>query len=276
MEDFLLDSRAVPCEPMTFKGIIENKKVQKKPFAVEKFGSRKFILVNGNYAYTERSGEGIETGLPAREFVAFISGFKRSLNSQLKKNPELLDLKVPYNGRVSQKYNMTYDAMVEGDKFYNIDLSSAYWQIAHRLGYISTKLFNRYMPLDTHKHAKRLCISFLGRRREKTTYDIVDGVYAERKEVLSKRDEQIFMNIRHELYTVISGIVEQLGSSVLEFNTDGISVLPNKREQVENYFTELGLIFKVNVCVKQNNIQYLHNTKLRNFKIQRHDSSRTN
>lgn len=275
MEEFIIDTRAVPCEPNSFKSIIQHKKEAKKPFVLEKFGSRKFIIVDGNYAYTEKNGEGIETGLTTREFVAFISGFKRSLNHQLKKHPELLDLKIPYTQSVAKKFHNIYDALIEGDKFYNIDLSSAYWQIAHRLGYISTKLFNRYMPLDTHKHAKRLCISFLGRRREKTTYDIVDGVYTERKEVLSQRDEQIFMNIRHELYSIINGIVEQLGNGVLEYNTDAVSVLPHKRKEVENYFSSLGLIFTVNHCIKKDNIQYLRNSKLRNFKIQRNDCGRT-
>lgn len=275
MEEFIIDTRAVPCEPNSFKSIIQHKKEAKKPFVLEKFGSRKFIIVDGNYAYTEKNGEGIETGLTTREFVAFISGFKRSLNHQLKKHPELLDLKIPYTQSVAKKFHNIYDALIEGDRFYNIDLSSAYWQVAHRLGYISTKVFNKYMLLDNYKHAKRLCISFLGRRRDKIIYEVKDGVYIERKEVLSQRDEQIFMNIRHELYSIINGIVEQLGSGVLEYNTDALSVLPHKRKEVEDYFSSLGLIFTVNHCIKKDNIQYLRNSKLRNFKIQRNDGSRT-
>lgn len=276
MEEFIIDKRAVPCAPESFKSIIQHKKQTQKPFVLEKFGSRKFIIVDGNYAYAERTGEGIETGLTTREFVAFISGFKRSLNHQLKKRPELLDLKIPYNNSVAKKFHNIYDALIEGDRFYNIDLSSAYWQIAHKLGYISTKVFDKYMPLDSYKHAKRLCISFLGRRREKIIYEVKDGLYVERKEVLSERDEQIFMNIRHELYSIINGIVEQLGNSVLEYNTDAVSVLPYRRKEVEDYFSSLGLIYTVNNCVKKNNIEYLRNNKLKNFKIQRNDGSRTN
>jgi hypothetical protein len=276
MEDFIIDSKTVSCEPTVFKGIIERKKSGRVPFTLEKFGTRKFILVGDRYAYAENNGEGIDTGLSTKDFIAFISGFKRSLNSQLKKNPSLLELNIAYESSVAKKFHNTYDALLEGENFYNIDLSSAYWQIANRLGYISKKVFERYIFLDEYKHAKRLCISFLGRRREKIIYEVIDGTYTEKKEVLSNRDEKIFVNIRHELYTIINDIVMQLGDAVIEYNTDGISVLSYKREQVENYFTELGLIFKVNNCVKRNNIQYLHNTKLRNFKIQRNDSSRTN
>jgi len=276
MEDFIIDSKAVACEPTVFKGIIERKVSGRVPFTLEKFGTRKFILVGDRYAYAENNGEGIDTGLSTRDFIAFISGFKRSLNNQLKKNPSLLELNIPYESSVAKKFHNTYDALMQGEKFYNVDLSSAYWQIAKRLGYISKKVFERYMAVDEYKHAKRLCISFLGRRREKTIYEVIDGIYTERKEVLSKRDEQIFVNIRHELYTIINNIVVQLGDAVIEYNTDGISVLQYKREQLENYFRDLGLIYKVNICSKQNEIQYLHNTKLRNFKIQRNDSSRIN
>ena len=81
MEDYIIDSKAVSCEPSVFKGIIEKKVSGRVPFTLEKFGTRKFILVGERYAYSENNSEGIDTGLSTKDFIAFISGFKRSLNN---------------------------------------------------------------------------------------------------------------------------------------------------------------------------------------------------
>ena len=71
------------------------------------------------------------------------------------KNPDLYDLDIKTEGLSRQKNKEYWDTIPDNTFFYNIDLSSAYWQIAFRLGYLDKRMFDRYMLDDQYKKVKR-------------------------------------------------------------------------------------------------------------------------
>jgi hypothetical protein len=74
----------------------------------------------------------------------------------------------------------------------------------------------------------------------------------------------IYMNIRHELYNVINSIKDQFDNWI-EYNIDGISVMESDLEKAINLMNQQGLIFKVNQCLKIDKNEYYFKSKIRKF-----------
>jgi len=203
----------------------------------------------------------LSDGLTTAKFNAFLAYFSRTLYSQFKQNPDLFNLKIQYTGLSKGKDSQMWNKIKSREVFYNIDLSSAYWQIAYRLGYINTKIFEKYMPLDEYKEAKRYCVSFLARENKMNYFD-------NREINLIECDMsvlyQVYENIRHELYNII----EELKNHIkfwIEYNIDGISVTEKYLQKTKSKFDELGLIYKVNECFKIDNKSYFLKNTIRKF-----------
>lgn len=227
------------------------------------YGSRKILYSNNELCgFSE-----VDYYLPMNEdldnkkFYQFLSTFKRSLYSQIRKNDSLLDLQIEFDGVSRDKNYKTWETIKSREMFYNIDLVSAYWQIAHKLGYISTKTFNAYLLKEEYKEAKRYCISFLARENEMMYYD---GREINKISCDLTCMYQIYDNIRNDLYCCINEIKNMIENWV-EYNIDGISVLADDLEKVCLKFNKMNLIYKINECLKIDNEDFYMKEKIRKF-----------
>lgn len=229
------------------------------PFNEHRFGSRKNLWVNKSIIASTATYSNLQLGeLPQEQFVAFLAGFNRHLYTQFDKNPTLFDLKIQFNGISKQKNTPLWNSMKIPSFFYNIDLDSAYWQIAHRLGYISNTMFERYKDQDEYKQAKRYCISFLARTNSMS--------YANGYEIQCDISplQRVYDNIRNELYLCIQKCV-QCAENCVEYNIDGLSVLVGDIQPVKNCLYEMKLDFKITECVKISPTHYRCKGKERLF-----------
>jgi hypothetical protein len=242
------------------KRLLENNRV----FSEQVFGGRKSIYLNNQLTATTVVDAGLVTGnITQRQFTAFLGMFNRILYQQFNKNQELLTKKIEFKGMSRKKNNLLWDKMNYGTMFYNLDLSSAYWQMAYRLGYITEKVYKNYIDKDEYKEVKRYCVSFLARTNKKR-YMSNTGENYEIKCDMSPL-QGVYDNIRNELYKTINEIAESF-PEVLEHNIDGVTVLHGDYKKAKELLTERGLKFKVTQCIKANDYEYFYGSRPRAFK----------
>lgn len=227
------------------------------------YGSRKTLYANTNICgYAEMDYYlPLSKDLSPAKFNSFLASFTKSLYSQIKKNPELFNLNIEFDGISRDRNHKNWSKIKSKTKFYNIDLSSAYWQVAYKLGYISTKMFEKYIDKDEYKEAKRYCISFLARENRMDYYDD--------REIRTISCDisilyQIYTNIRHELYTIIDGL-KSINKDWIEYNIDGISVMEKDVSLICDSLDSLNLKYKINECVKIDKVDYYFKGKIRKF-----------
>ena len=136
----------------------------------------------------------------------------------------------------------------------------------HRIGYISTEFYDKY-NYDLYKKALRYCVSLLARRNYVNYYD----EQGRQRTVQSDYNtlKNVYDNVRKELYICVSKALDVCGDEYIEYNIDGISILPSKINQVKEVFNHLKLEYKITQCVKTSNFGYIHNVSNKNFIINR-------
>lgn len=250
---------------------IKLQQTTKKPFKEHLYGSRRKLIIEGRVRATTSLGSNLNIGgLTNEKFVNFLALFSKHLYKRLHESPFLYTEKITFRGVARSKNNKFWKEIKDNTLFYNIDLKSAYWQIAHQLGYIDTEFFNRYMFNDDYKQAKRYCISFLARKNKMTYYNYNktgDSYIVDCDITLLKN---CYNNIRNQLYRCISKAVSSC-SNYIEFNIDGVYVLAEDVDNVRREFKEMNLIFKITKCIKLNDCEYKYDSKIRNFKTKRYE-----
>jgi hypothetical protein len=228
----------------------------------QSFGSRKSLYGDGEICGIMSTQNYLPlSNINSLQLGAFLGQFTKSLYSQIRKNDNLLNLKINFFGVSRDKNESGWIKLKPKEYFYNVDLSSAYWQIAYRLGYISKRMFSSYIEKDDYKEAKRYCISFLARENEMQYHDgrEIDLITCD-IEVLN----QIYTNIRNELYNCIQEVLKDINEWI-EFNIDGVTIREKDLDIVCRKFNELNLIYKTNKCLKIDSNHYLLKGKIRNF-----------
>ena len=250
---------------VAFEHLIKTQISNKSPIREHFIGSRRKLYSRDKLIATTLQREVVPLmigDITQKQFVSFLGTFSKNLYSQIKKNPELLQLHIEFDKPSRGKNYEIWDDLKEGEYIYNLDLSSAYWQVAHKLGYITTKLFENYIHLDEFKMSKRLCISFLSRRNEMLYH--VDGEnYKIKCDNTSLR--RIYENIRYYLYNIIAEAVN-VCENWIEYNIDGITVKSEDVNAIQKYFQDEGLIFKIKECRKLNDLEYVFGNSTRRFK----------
>ena len=257
-----MSARHLTVIPQQYSRIVSTMMQNDAVFSEHTHGSTKRLLSKNKLIALREGAEGLNLGdLTKQQFISFLGAFSRNLYSQFAKNEHLFTLEIRFEGFSRSKNVEYWEEMKVGQYFYNVDLSSAYWQMAHRLKYISTKMFNTYMDADSYKQAKRYCISFLA-RGNKMTYYKKGGIQEIQCDTSILR--RAYDNIRHELYNTIQGAIQ--GKNYMEYNIDGVTINADDLKNVLAYFKSEGLRFKVTQCQKVSETQYLYRNTLRNFK----------
>jgi hypothetical protein len=235
------------------------------PFSEHNKGSRKTLYVFGSPVASIVSGyNSLDIGnLPYPKFYSFLASFKRGLYQNLFSNEKLITFKIDFDGSSRGKNRDLFQTIEIEQSYYNLDLISAYWQIGYRLGYVSKKNYLKYLKNDDYKAAKRLCFSFLARCNYKEYLNPDGSKYI--IECDNSIDQQVYDNVRNELYRIILGAVDLINSSYIDYNIDGISFLKSELPIVKKYFDDLELEYKINPCVKQGDSHYLYKGKIRKY-----------
>lgn len=224
-------------------------------------GSRKKLFSHGILLCTTAISNKLDLkGLSTQKFASFLGMFSRSLYAQFHKNQDLFSKKVEFSGFSRAKNKAAYESVKNGYLMYYVDLSSAYWQMAHRLGYLPEKTFNKYMFLDEYKSAKRFCISFLARRNAKQYTSKTGEKFIVRCEI--DIVNQVYVNIRNELYNVIKNSITDIDNWI-EYNIDGVIVPASSLEKIETFFKSENLHYKITECQKLNDKEFRYGTKIR-------------
>lgn len=252
------------CDTVEYDNI-QNIQFNNDNFVTEQFiGSRKKLFSNNKMIATISLYNNLELGgITKTQFNSFLGSFNKQLYRQFVKNPELYSLQIDFSGFSRQKNYEQWECLSNGEYFYNIDLRSAYWQIAYKLGYLSDKIFKSYVDSEEYKMAKRVCISFLARRNYM--------IYHLKNQDPFKIDcdtsvlKRVYENIRHYLYNTMLKCVEQ-EIKWLEYNIDGVTIPSEHVAQVTKYFQEQNLKFKITECKKIDDKTYLYGNKERKFR----------
>ena len=201
-------------------------------------------------------------GISNQQFTSFLGMFNKNLYNQFIVKPELYNLNIEFEGSARGKNIEAWDRLPIDSYFYNIDLKSAYWQIAYKLGYITKAIFEKYIDNDSYKQAKRLCISFLARPNN-MYYMNDNGNYVLECETSVLKG--VYDNIRHELYNSIGKAIKG-SKNWLEYNIDGVYVSKDELNMVRQEFKNIGLLYKITECKKISDTDFQYGYKLRKFK----------
>jgi hypothetical protein len=232
------------------------------PIREQCIGSRKILYSHNKMLISTIKSSSLPLGeLPEKMFYSFLGGFSKHLYKQFSKNDALFNLDIQFKGISKAKNYEFWDTLEDGKTFYNIDLSSAYWQMANKLGYISDKYFEDYQDSDTYKQAKRYCISFLARKNY-MTYNSNGLEY--KIECDTNVLKKVYENIRNYLYLSIEKSMDGI-SNYIEYNIDGVSVLAKDVDIVKVNMLSMGLKFKLTQCRKISATEYIYNFKQRKF-----------
>lgn len=227
-------------------------------------GTRRNMYSDGVFCATTSDGDylPLNKNITRQEFAAFLGMFKRNLLMQFKKNETLYDLNITFTDVTRDKNYEMWNKMNVGDIFYIIDLNSAYWQMAHKLGYITNYLFQKYLDEDKYKEAKRYCISFLARTNKMVYFDgrQIDTITCNVDSMI-----KVYDNIRNSLYQLIYDSRMRI-TDWIEYNIDAITVMQKDVPIVANAFDEINFQYKLKKCVKTDEFEYMNdNGTLRKF-----------
>jgi hypothetical protein len=245
-----------------YKELLEIQIKNNAPIREQLIGSRKILYSHNKMLVSTIKTKNLSLGnLPEKMFHSFLGGFSKHLYKQFQKNEELFSLDIKFKGISRSKNKDFWDTLENGKYFYNIDLSSAYWQMANKLGYITDKYFFEYQESDTYKQAKRYCVSFLGRSNVMTYKNNgLEYTIECDTNVLKK----VYENIRNYLYLCIEKSMVGI-SNYIEYNIDGVSVLAKDVDIVKANMKAMGLKFKLTQCRKISATEYIYNYTKRKF-----------
>ena len=225
-------------------------------------GSRKTLLNEKNEVICSSvSSNSVDIGIIEKAyFFSFLGQFNKNLYKNLLEK-DLIDYSVNFTGVSRKKNTRNFQCLKIGDFFYNIDLNSAYWQVAFILGYIDEKLYLKFKDKEEYKSAKRLCVSFLARQTKKTYYLPSGEFFTISCENSALKN--VYQNIRKYLYSIFDSISKE--TNYIAYNIDSIYVCREDLSNVKSTLDKLGLAYKYVLCQKISNTEYSFGKKTRKF-----------
>lgn len=247
-----------------FNSIIRSQDKNKRTHSVLHYRNSKTIYI-GNKPYMELKDEfdSSDSELTPGQFKAFIGAYKRSVNKYILNNGLYVKPIELETDSIRKSNPNLWHSLNAGDYFFNVDIRNCYWQMSHRLGYIDTKFYLKYLKKDEYKQVKRLCVTFLAAPKimeyttskgEKFTIECDNTAYT-----------TIYANVRYSGTNIISACDKVINGMYIEKNIDAITVKPEQLQAVKDCMISLNVDYKTFLCQKINDYQYKKSGKIRNF-----------
>lgn len=242
----------------TYQSMVDMAKKNAPHFQELVVRSKKELWV-GNTAVIKFNRKGIsllkDDKCMRKWFINICSQVKKSANKWLiAHNYNIKEVERMHSdgGQVNDEYWLS---IAVKENFWCIDIDSCYWQMAHRLGYISRKLYADYMWLEEFKTTKHLALSFLPRPTHKIYYS--NGQQSWRIECDSHQWEIMYSNIVTSSYNLIHKLQELTGrDKVILRRADAIYVKQTELEVIKNYLKQQKIEFKMALCIKTSNSEF--------------------
>jgi predicted PolB exonuclease-like 3'-5' exonuclease len=218
-------------------------------------GGRKNLYTDGMFCATTSQGDylPLNRNITRQQFSSFLGVFKRNLYSQFSKNQNLYHINIEFQGISREKNYDVWNGMKVGQSYFVIDLNSAYWQMAHQLGYISKNLYQSYIDRDEYKEAKRYCISFLARTNHMR---YLDGRKIDKVDCNVDCMVKVYDNIRNGLYNSIDKARSTI-TNWIEYNIDAVCVMEKDVPLISYAFDEMKLSYKIKEYVKTDELEFM-------------------
>lgn len=171
-----------------------------------------------------------------------------------------LEKKIPHIDKKKIKFYVYSDQVHVGAVFkncYELDLSSAYWETANKLGLISPELYTKAPTINPKtnepylsKRVRVACIGALAKVERKFTFN--GKRLITHKPVRSVETEHIWDYVCYKTGKVMMDAAKGAGADFVLFWTDAIFVTSEKaKKAVERIFKQAGYEFKFKLPVKR-------------------------
>ncbi len=237
-----------------------------------KGGRTKLIVYNSVVSSTVSTNKIDLGGMSKLKFTALLGRFNKQLYKRFRTIEDLHSIDIKFDKPSKGKNTALWDTLKPGATFYNIDIRTAYWQIGYKLGYIDHNLYIDLLNDSDAKQGKRYCFSFL-QRDNYMIYHTPKGknIIICDTSILKKA----LSNVRKQLYREIDNAKKGC-KGVIDWNTDGVSVLPSTVDIITKRLKAAELIYKITFCKKIDDYTYSYGSIIKNFKQRPQIKTNTN
>ena len=200
-------------------------------------------------------GTSIFGNMSFNQGLVIVTMVKQSVRGYLNKTRKLDKITSEYTA--NGKNQEAFAKLNEKEMFYSVDLNHAYWQILHKLGYIDDVTYKTFKDQEEYKKAFHLSCSLMVSRATIYHYKLGRLYKTTTTEEEDKEFKIIYDNVVHTLRNVLGEIYNKLGNDAIAYITDEILIRREALPVVKEYFKKMGYEFKITVCNKLNNSEYI-------------------
>lgn len=251
----------VPVSKADFDLGIRNTEYNNKDYRILHKGSIRVLYLN-NEPILEEKFEDIDFGIHKKYFFSFLGQF----NKEFYKNMSKMDFVIPEIPEplyTKYKNRPVWEKINIGDRFIGFDMESCFWQMCYKLGYIGEKLYLEYINYHDYKIAKRLCVTFLARRRK--IIHKIKGIDVLEISCDNKLGVLAYQNVMNLAANILIECGNEIENEFIDINTDCIIALPEHNEKIKNIFKKYDIRYCKTHCMKINDYQYYAGKKVKNF-----------
>lgn len=194
--------------------------------------------------------------IPA-EAITIIRTIKQQFTLYLKNNDWKPVSKVPQKNGPVYKNLKLWDALPVGTEFVMLDIKHAYWRVAYLQGYISKRIYDKYLEDDKLKLWRNVGMACVVAKQKREYYQ--KGRLVSTVQTWNDPYEQIYRNIRHITYNTVGDIKRKYPDSVIAHRTDAVLFLPELEESIKKILWNRKYKIRTLECVKTGEKEFTAN-----------------
>lgn len=210
--------------------------------------------------------------LSKKEVMKFFSIVRKSVDKYILKNDFNVE-PISQIASITKSFNYEiFKNIPNNHEFWIFDLNNAYWQMMYRMGIIDKSIYLKYRNDANYKLLKQVAIGLIN--EPKKARFMRNGKFVKDKdgrELLIVEDNKewriVYSNVRLSCYNVPISIIQELKNNYIFFNQDAVAVTLDLEKKVREYMELHDLDYKMQLCVKLNDYEYMQGDKLRKAPI---------
>lgn len=284
-----ITNNRLECLPESFDLMVYNKIRRKESFKVVEKRTTKYLYVEGDdgkdklwaVAFYVGKDRALKLQTKSDEFWGNDISFSQGMGAYISLGKEirnyLFDYGVEY-GKLPAKKKHTmirlhnkelWNQLPIAERFHAIDINNCWFQMAHRLGYLSEKIYTAWNRQDEYKKVLQRFLPMLSSPQKTFSYER-GQLKSKNVDAMSKGYNILYNNVRAEASKIMFKAVEIVGEhNVIFANTDEIAILSPFRKDIADYFHSINLYAKLTLCQKQADNLYYYAGAIKNFQPKR-------